>query len=204
MVITSLSTEQRAHIHAVVVATEARTSARFILIVVPASDRYALFPVFWAAVVALSATGLLALLRPTISIGDGFLVDAALFIAVGLALDWWPLRLRIVPGPIKRHYARKLARHEFATRILGSAVHRDGILFFVSLGERYVEVIGSREIHNRVAPGVWAKLVADFVAAVKGDHLSEGFVAAIEACGAILEKHHPGSDTKPNAASSAS
>jgi putative membrane protein len=204
MVITSLSTEQRAHIDAVVVATEGRTTARFVLLIMPASDRYALFPVVWAAVLALSATGMLALLRPTLSIGDGFLVDAALFIALGLILDWWPLRLRMVPGPIKRHHARQLAHHEFATRILGSAAHQNGILFFVSLGEHYVEVMGSREIHNRVAPRVWETLVADFVAAVKGDHLSEGFIAAIETCGAILEKHHPGSDAKPNAASSAS
>jgi putative membrane protein len=185
---------ERARIHAAVAATEQRTGAHFALMIVPMSDRYALFPAVWAAVIALSATGVLALLRPGLTIGVGFFVDAALFIALAFVLDWPPLRLRIVPASIKRNHARQLAHREFATRIVGSAQHRNGVLFFVSLGERYVEVLADREIHNRVAPGTWDKLVADFLAAVKAGRLADGFIAAVEACGATLEKHYPGSD----------
>ena len=38
------------------------------------------------------------------------------------------------------------------------------VLFFVSLGERYVEVIADRNIHVRVASDTWDRLVADFIA----------------------------------------
>jgi len=189
-----LTQEQRERIAATVAAAEQRTSARFALVIVPVSDRYALFPVAWAAVAALSATGVLALLRPALTIGEGFIINASLFVVLGLVLDWLPIRLLIVPGAIKRQHARQLAHREFATRIVGSAPHRNGVLFFVSLGERYVEVLADREIHNRVAPETWESLVADFIAAVKAGRLADGFIAAVEACGATLEKHYPGGD----------
>jgi putative membrane protein len=186
-----LTSAERERIHAAVAATEQRTGAHFALVIVPMSDRYALFPAVWAAVIALSATGVLALLRPGLAIGAGFIINAALFIALAFVLDWPPLRLRIVPASIKHNHARQLAHREFATCIVGSAPHRNGVLFFVSLSERYVEVLADREIHNRVAPGTWEKLVADFVAAVGANRLADGFVAAVEACGATLEAHYP-------------
>lgn len=172
-------------------AAERSTGAHFALAVVPASDRYALFPLAWAAVLALSATGVLALIKPALTIGEGFLVDAGLFILFALLLDWRPLRLRIVPAATKRKHARALAHREFASRILADARRRNGVLFFVSLGERHVEVLADRETHARVPPGTWEKLVADFIAAVKADRLGDGFVAAIEACGAVLSEHYP-------------
>jgi putative membrane protein len=187
-----LSDEQRQRVDAAVAAVERRSSAIFALAIVPVSERYALFPVVWAAVAALAATGVLALLRPDLGIADGFLVDAVLFAALSLALDWRPLRLRLVPRRFKHAQARRLAHREFAARILASAQHRNGVLFFVSLGERYVEVIADRDIHARVGPGTWDKIVADFIAAVRSDRLADGFIAAIAACGAVLETYYPG------------
>ena len=63
------------------------------------------------------------------------------------------------------------------------------MLFFVSLGERYVEVIADRDIHARVPAGTWDRIVADFIAAVKAGQSADGFIAAIEACAAVLETH---------------
>lgn len=187
----ALTPAERERIHAAVVATEQRTGAHFALVIVPASDRYALFPVAWAAVLALSATGVLAVLQSQLSIGEGFIINGALFIALALLLDWWPLRLRIVPTSIRRSHARALAHREFATRVVAWSPHRNGVLFFVSLGERYVEVLADREIHSRVAPDTWDRLIADFVSAVRSERLADGFIAAIEACGSTLETHYP-------------
>jgi putative membrane protein len=72
-------------------------------------------------------------------------------------------------------------------------------LFFVSLGERYVEVIADRNIHGRVAPDTWDRLVADFIAAVKAGRLAQDFITAVETCGAILETHYPDPATRSTA-----
>jgi putative membrane protein len=187
----ALTAAERARIHAAVQAAEQRTGAHFTLVIVPASDRYALFPIAWAALLALSATGVLALLRPALGIGTGFIVSAALFIALAFLLDWPPLRLCLVPAAIKRSQAHHLAQREFGVRRLGAGRHGGSVLFFVALGERYVEILADRDIHERVAPGTWEGLVTAFIAAAKSGRRVEGFVAAVEACGAILAEHHP-------------
>jgi len=143
------------------------------------------------AVLALTATGVLALFRPDLVIGLGFVINAALFIVLSLVLDWLPLRLLLVPRRIKHAHARQLAHREFAARILANAQHRNGVLFFVSLGERYVEIIADRDIHARVPEGAWDKIVADFIAAVKSGRFADGFIAALDACAALLETHYP-------------
>lgn len=186
-----LAAEEQERVRAAVAAVERRTSARFALAIVPVSDRYALYPVLWGAAAALVVTGVLALLRPDLAIRTGFLVAAAVFAALALLLEWLPLRLLSVPRRVKHRHARLFAHREFAARILAAAEHRNGVLFFVSLGERYVEVVADRDIHARVASGTWERIVADFVAAVKVGRLAEGFVAAVEACGAVLETHYP-------------
>ncbi len=191
MIGTSLTAAERERIHAATSAVEQRTSAIFALAIVPVSERYLLYPLVWGAVLALTATGVLALLYPELPIGIGFAVDAALFVALSLILDWRPLRLALVPRRVKHVRAHQLAHREFAARILANAQHRDGVLFFVSLGERYVEVMADRDIHARVAEGTWDRIVADFTAAVKAGRLADGFIAAIEACAVVLETHYP-------------
>ena len=188
---TPLTQADHARIHAATAAVERRTSAIFALAIVPVSERYLLYPLVWGAVLSLAATGILALFHPELGIGVGFVVNAALFIVLSLILDWRPLRLLLVPRRARHAHARQLAHREFAARILANAQHRNGVLFFVSLGERYVEVIADRDIHARVPAGTWDRIVADFIAAVKAGQSADGFIAAIEACAVVLETHYP-------------
>ncbi|MGD0076841.1 MAG: hypothetical protein ABSD31_21320 [Candidatus Binataceae bacterium] len=193
MGLNQLTSGERERINAALKNAADRTSAGFALVIVPISDRYALFPVLWAAVIAISVTGIVALLRPGYTILTGFLINGGLFIALALLLEWMPLRMRIVPGEVKRRLARELAHHEFAVRILAPATHRSGVMFFVSLAERYVEIIADREIHARVGSGAWDKTVADFVRAARENRLANGLIAAVESCASILETHYPAS-----------
>ncbi len=168
-----------------------RTSADFALVIVPASDRYTLYPFVWAAIIALSATGIVALLRPECTIRTGFIVDGAMFIALALLFDWRPLRMRLVPAEVKRRHARELAHREFAVRIVAPGTRRDGVMFFLSIAERYVEILADRDTHALAPAGTWNKIVADFLASVKAGRVADGVLNAVEACGAILEEHHP-------------
>jgi putative membrane protein len=67
------------------------------------------------------------------------------------------------------------------------------ILLFVSLGERYVEVVADHETHALAPAGGWNKIVDEFLATVKAGRVADGVLAAIAACGAVLKTHHPAS-----------
>jgi putative membrane protein len=186
-----LTPEEHERIAAAVAGVQGRTNASFALALLPISDRYSFFPPIGGAFLALAVLGILSLLRPQLTIGTGFLVAALSFAVFTLILDWLPLRLLIVPKSLKHRLASEMALREFAARILASAEHRNGLLLFVSLRERYVEIVADRGIHSRVAEGTWDKIVAEFLMAVKADRLAEGLVAAIESCGAVLQAEFP-------------
>jgi putative membrane protein len=184
-----LSEQDRHRIQAAVKEAEAQTHARFACVIMPASDRYGLYPLLWGAALALMAGAGLALAKPELSLRMGILIEAALFAVSALAFDWFPLRLLLVPKHAKREHARNFAQREFAARILSSG--RDGVLFFVSLGERSVEILATREVHAKVGEAAWNAIVADFVAKAKAGRVADGAIAAIQACAGHLKMHFP-------------
>jgi putative membrane protein len=186
-----LTKEEIARVHTAVAAAETRANAHVAFVAVPSSDRYALYPIVWGALVALVAAGIASFIWYPVSFRDGFAAEAVLFCTVSLVLEWQPLKLLFVPGHIKRAHARAFAHREFAARILASPEQRGGVLLFVSLGERYSELIADREAHRRVGQETWDRIFAEFTASAQTGPVADAALAAIEACGTALASHPP-------------
>jgi len=185
-----LSHDDRARIAAAVKEAEARTEARLAVVIVPVSDRYHLVPVLTAAVIAMAVEGVMALVWPELPLRRGFAIAAALFIVLSLVLDWLPLRLMLVPRHIKQVHAANLAHREFAARVL-SHPERSGILFFVSLGEKYAHVLADHRLHEAAGELAFDAVIADFVRQIKVGETSAAIINAVEACGRLLAQHRP-------------
>jgi putative membrane protein len=181
-----LSHDDRIRIQAAVKSAEARANAHIAFVAVPASDRYALYPVVWAALIAMVAAGIAAFMFHHVGFKLGLAGEFALFVVLSAVFEWRPLKLLLVPARSKRAHAQVLAHREFAVRILASHERRGGVLFFLSLGERYAELIADREAHARVGQETWDRIFADFAATAKSGRLADAAQAAIEACGAAL------------------
>ena len=108
-----------------------------------------------------------------------------------LLLDWLPARLSIVPKRVKHARAWQLAHREFNAHAIANPTQQHRVLLFVSLGERYVEIIADHETHALAPAGTWNKIVDRFLTTVKSGRVADGVLAAIVACGAILREHHP-------------
>jgi putative membrane protein len=167
-------------------AIEHRTGSRIAIVITRVSDRYTLYTVAWAAVAAITAGGLGVAARPALS-GRGVLfVELCILVAIALLMEVMPIRLAMVPARIKQASARNLAHREFAAHVIGGGPHRTRILVFVSLGERYVEIMADHATHVNTPEGTWNRVVDDFVAAVKADRIADGVVGAIDSCGTML------------------
>ncbi|OYW34979.1 MAG: hypothetical protein B7Y12_11220 [Rhizobiales bacterium 24-66-13] len=187
-----MSDDDSRRLHELMTTVERRTGAHFALVVTPLSDRYLLFPLIWAAAAALAVGGLLAIFWPLLPLPIGFLIQAGTFASSALIFDWLPLRLLLVPGRIKREHCVGLARREFAARILADHEHRPGMLLFVSLGERHVEILADNALHTCVGEAAWNRAIATFMTAPKpGNSIADGLIGSIEACAATLEMHYP-------------
>jgi putative membrane protein len=181
-----LTADEKARIHAAVADAESRTHVHVAVSVVPASDRYLLYPLVWGAIAALLTGGALAIGWPRFPLREAFAVEAIVFVVLSLAFEWLPLRLALVPRSIRRHRAQALAHREFAARVLGSSERKGGVLLFVSLGERYAEILADRETHMHLGPGAWERILSAYLAAAKRGRVADAIVEAVRSCGAVL------------------
>lgn len=186
-----LSQKDRARLHAVEHTAAARTQAQFALVAVHISDRYGLYPLIYAAVAGMTVLGALALFWPELSLRSAFYAAAITSATIALLLDWLPLRLLCVPRHAQHARAREMAHRAFAARVLAQTDHRPGIIFFVSLAERYVEVVTDRDVDLKVPQKVWDAIIADFTDAARKGHVADGLAYAIGDCIRVLETHYP-------------
>jgi putative membrane protein len=187
----ALTHEEHQRIHDAIAEVERGTAADLDLVVVRVSDRYSLYPLVWAALAALAATVVAILAHPAISARAALAFQFAILIIATLIFDFIPIRLCLVPARTKRAHARQLAHREFAAQYARGGPPLKRILLFVSLGERYVEILADHETYASLDPDVWQKTVSNFVSAVQSDRLADGILTAIQACGGILCTHHP-------------
>lgn len=188
-----LTREEHQRIDAAIAEVERSTAADLDLVVVRGSDRYAFYPVAWAAVAALVLTTIAELLLPAMTARAALAWQFLILIILTLIFDFMPIRLKLVAERVKRAHARQFAHREFAAHHAreGGGPPRKRILLFVSLGEHYVEILADHETYAAADRDVWNKTVSDFVAAVQAGRLADGILAAIEGCGAVLRTHHP-------------
>jgi putative membrane protein len=167
------------------------TTANLCVVVTPVSDRYPLYPITSAAIGAILLGALISLFRPATASHTVIEIQLSFLIVMTLLLDWLPLRLSIVPERVKHAHAWQLAHREFNAHTIANPNQPHRILLFVSLGERYVEIVADHETHALAPAGTWNKIVDEFLATVKAGRVTDGVLAAIASCGAILKEHHP-------------
>jgi putative membrane protein len=186
-----LGEEDRHRIAAAIRDVERHTSGELVTVVAGASDGYAAFPLLVAAFLALLTPAVAWIAAPDLDHLDVYAIQLGVFIVVAAAALWRPLRMRLVPSAVKRRQAGRLAREQFHALGLDQTRGRTGILLFVSVAERYVEVLADRAIDEKVPPGTWKEIVAAFTGQVRARKVADGFVGALTACGALLASHFP-------------
>jgi len=174
-------------------AAEAKTSGEIHCVIAERASDYRLVPIAWAAALALLVPLPLIYLT-SLSVEMIYLCQLAAFLVAAIALSHSRLRFHIVPQKAKHHRAHAAAMRQFWARGLHNNEHRTGVLIFVSTGERYAAVIADIGINQKVTPDVWHDALAALIAGIKCDRSTEGFIAAIEKCGAVLAQHFPVAD----------
>jgi putative membrane protein len=171
-------------------AAESRTSGEIFCVLAQRASAYPLVPFAWAA-----ALGLLVpwpLIYLTTWQASVIYTLQVIAIAVMTGVLWRPaLRYRLVSGRTKRERAHALAMQQFWEQQLHKTEGRTGVLIFASLAERYVEIAPDAGIAKKVPAEAWQGAAAALTAAIKDGRPGDGFVAAIEQCGAILAEHVP-------------
>jgi putative membrane protein len=171
-------------------AAEGRTAGEIFCVIARHSSDYRLVPMAWAATIALLAPLPLIYLTgwPSAVI---YLWQLLAFLVISLALSHPKVRFHIVPRRAKHDQAHAEAMRQFFAQGLDKTEHRTGVLIFASTAERYVEIVADAGINEKVTPQVWERAINELTVAITAGRPADGFVAAIEQCGAVLAKHFP-------------
>jgi putative membrane protein len=171
-------------------AAEAKTAGEIFCVIAQSSSDYRLVPIAWAAGIALAVP--LPLIYLTLWPASViYLIQLAAFIAAAVGLSQPQIRFHVVPRRAKHDRAHAEAMRQFLAQGLHHTENRTGVLIFVSAAERYAEIVADAGINAKVEPGVWDSAIAALIAGVQRDRPAEGFIAAIEQCGAVLARHFP-------------
>ena len=186
----TLSDTDRARISAAIRAAEARTSGEIVCVLAQSSTGPTALPVLIAAVLALALPWLLMAMT-ALPLQRILELQLVVFLVLLIVLSLPGVRVALVPPAARRAAAHRVALEQFRSRGIARKKDRAGILIFVSLAERYARIVADDGIAARVRQSQWQQAVDALVADMREDRVADGFVSAIEACGAVLAAHFP-------------
>ena len=206
----ALTEADHAEVSAAVSAAEGHSAGEIVTIMAERSDSYHDVALVWSALVGFLALGALSL-APQFYLGliDRFtgtwqsdwhpgqvfalalFAASAKFLGMWLVQLWQPLRLALVPRPLKHARVRARAVTSFKIGAERRTHGRTGVLIYLSLAEHRAEIVADDAIAAKVAPEVWGAAMATLVGEIRSGRPAAGLVGAVEQVGAVLAEHFP-------------
>ena len=193
----NISAEDSRRVSAAIHAAESKTSGEIVCVVTDASSDAVGLPLILAAAASLALPWLLVAFTG-MPIYRILLLQLVTFVVAALLLCQKRVRVTLVPRAARRAVANQVAMQQFRAYGIARTKGRTGILIFVSLAERYARIIADEGIAALVPQSEWQHAVDALVAHMREGRLADGFVAAIDLCGAVLAIHFPPNDANPN------
>ncbi|MFZ2161960.1 MAG: TPM domain-containing protein [Sideroxyarcus sp.] len=110
--------------------------------------------------------------------------------AVESALDIGPL--------FAGQTARERAIEVFSHLRVWDTEQNNGVLIYLLLADRDVEIVADRGVHARLGQATWEAVCQEMEAAFRQGRFEEGVIAGIRSVGAHLARHYPHTGAKIN------
>jgi putative membrane protein len=184
-----------------IAAAETRTQAEIVVAILQRASAYRLTAVLCTFAVAALGALLLALLMPglvvlyaigTLAAGIiGIVVIALLGIVTYLLCERTKLGVFLTPAVSRQQACAKQARLMFLEHGVDATADRLGLLVFVSLADRHVEILPDRGIVAKIPPERWSALIAGFIKRIGDGDLDASLSGLIVEMADELAPHFP-------------
>jgi putative membrane protein len=122
------------------------------------------------------------------------LIELQLFVFITLYLVFERfdnIILILLPKVYKYNIAKEYANKQFFNLGLNRTKTNQALMFFVSLDEKYVEIIADKTISDKISNDYFQEIIDTFIIDVKNNQLSNGYLKAIQACSEKLIQEFP-------------
>jgi putative membrane protein len=191
-----MTPDDHARVAEAVKRAESSTSGEIFCVLARASDSY-FFPSAFFVTLAVLVVGLIvALLLDywwfTVALPELAALELLGVLAALFVLWVFPaLRVHYVPHSLRRRRAHDNAVRQFLAHNIHLTDERTGVLLFLSMEERYAEVIADSGIDEQVGQKDWDRIVGLLVSHASRERLTEGFCEAVAEVGTLLARHFP-------------
>ena len=116
---------------------------------------------------------------------------AAGALAAALAARWPALRRALAGGEELAARTAAGARAAFLANEVFRTRDRTGVLIYVSLFERRVEILADEGVYRAVPPPVWERLANEIAATMKRSRPEQAMLEALRRAGELVAEHGP-------------
>ncbi len=177
---------------------EQQSSAELVAVITKKSDKYLFASLLVSLMITVFVSGLL-ITYTNYSFEYIFSAQVLLLISMNILLtNQSKILMFILPKKYKHEIASKYANTNFATLGLNNTQTKQTIMFFVSVEEKYVEIITDSNIKTKIPNVQWQNIVNVFIDDVKKDNIFKGYLKAISSCSEVLIEQFPIQDDDIN------
>ncbi|HZF70968.1 TPM domain-containing protein [Sulfuricurvum sp.] len=172
-------------------SAERQSSCEFVAVITQKSGNYRIYAFFVVALSALLIPHLIFWLTDWFRIEKIFQWQITSFILLMILTQLSVVTNALAPSAVKHRQAALVAQQSFRKFGLYRTSKRRAILFFVSIDEKYAEIITDIGIDEKVPKETWQAVIEVFRQNLETKNVAQGYLEAIETCGAILKREFP-------------
>jgi putative membrane protein len=210
-----LSQIEMDRIAAAVAKAEAGTTGEICVVLAHEVSQYREVPLAWAAAIALAVPPIVLSLSLApltnltdqlwlvgqmgafqgelgLAIGLYAAIQIVLFLVMLAIVHIPAVRRRLTPRVLRAHRVANAAHRQFVSISARARDSDTGVLIFVALEDRQVQILADAGIHQKCGEPPWSRAAAAITAAMKaGDDPTAGILEAVDICGQALKQHYP-------------
>lgn len=121
--------------------------------------------------------------------------EVCVCIESALPLEWvWPPLADAQMPPL----LHRRALGWFGEMRVWDTQHNNGVLIYLQLLERHIEIVADRGLNDKVTPAQWSALIDGLAAHLRSGEFEAGLHVALDGVTALLEAHFPADPHRPN------
>ncbi len=185
-----LNINEKEQIQEEIKTLETKSSAELVAVITKYSSSYRFETLVFSLLISVFIS--IILLFADIDTIKFFQIQVLSFFALFfLTSGFKKILLTFLPKKYKYEKASINAKKEFYNLGIKDTKTKLGIMFYVSIEEKYVEIITDTGIKSKISDNYWQDIVNEFIKDVKNNQFSVGYKKAIKECSETLIKSFP-------------
>ena len=186
-----ISTETKQKIKDTIAGMEKKTSSELVAVVTQKSGDYLYITLLITSLISLLVPFSLLFFAPEMETKSIYEMQLFSFMILLVLLKMPSVLYVLLPKTVLVKAAKLKAYETFRILGLQKTSNYQAVMIFVSLYEKYVEIIADSAVSAKIDNALWQNTIDTFLENVKNNQFEEGYVQAINEIGTILAEHFP-------------